>query len=80
MKKFLNIKGNYKFEWQDLRAITTIINVIGIIFFGYSAAWVGLTIAAVGILKDFTNKNRHLNDLLLHLSGVVLNLYFLAQI
>lgn len=80
MKNFFNIRTSYKFEWQDLRAAATILNVIGIIFFGYAAAYAGLVIAMIGIAKDLSNKNRHLNDLLLHLSSVVLNLYFLSQI
>lgn len=80
MKNFFNIKTKYHFEWNDLRAAAMMINVIAIIFFGYAAAYAGLIIAAVGIIKDFSNKNRHLNDILLHLSSVVLNIYFLAQI
>lgn len=80
MKKFLNIEKSYKFEWQDLRAFATILNVIGIILFGYTAAWLGLAIAVVGIIKDFTNNNRHLNDFLLHSATLILNIYFLAQI
>lgn len=80
MKHFLNIKTPYKFEWQDLRALATILNVIGIIIFGYTAAWLGLTIAIVGIIKDLTNNNRHLNDFLLHGATLILNIYFLAQI
>ena len=80
MKNFLNIKKSYKFEWQDLRAFATILNVIGIILFGYTAAWLGLAIAVVGIIKDFTNNNRHLNDFLLHGATLILNIYFLAQI
>ena len=80
MKKFLNIKSSYKFEWQDLRAIFTVINVISIIIFGYSAGWIGLAIAFVGIIKDMTNKNRHINDFLMHFSSLILNLYFIAQI
>ena len=80
MKNFLNIEKSYKFEWQDLRAFATILNVIGIILFGYTVAWLGLAIAVVGIIKDFTNNNRHLNDFLLHSATLILNIYFLAQI
>ena len=80
MKKFFNIKTSYRFEWQDLRLITTILNVIGIILFGFTAAYAGLAIAAIGIIKDLTNKDRHLNDILLHLTSVVLNIYFISQI
>ena len=30
------------------------------------------------IIKDFTNKNRHINDFVLHGAMVVLNIYFLT--
>lgn len=80
MKNFFNINTKYRFEWNDLRAAAMMINVIAIICFGYAAAYAGLLIAAVGIIKDLSNKNRHLNDILLHLSSVVLNIYFLTQI
>lgn len=80
MKNFFNINTKYRFEWNDLRAAAMMINVIAIICFGYAAAYAGLVIAAVGIVKDLSNKNRHLNDILLHLSSVVLNIYFLTQI
>lgn len=80
MKNFFNINTKYRFEWNDLRAAAMMINVIAIICFGYAAAYAGLLIAAIGIIKDLSNKNRHLNDILLHLSSVVLNIYFLTQI
>lgn len=80
MKTFLNIKNKYKFEWNDLRAVAMILNVIAIIFFGYAGAYVGLLIAVIGIIKDFTNKNRHLNEILLHLSSIILNVFFLTKI
>ena len=78
MKKFFNIEETYRFEWQDLRAVATVLNVILIMAFGLQVAWFGLGIAAVGIIKDFTNKNRHINDFVLHGAMVVLNIYFLT--
>lgn len=80
MKQFFNIERVYKFEWNDLRAATMVLNVLAIILFGYAAAYAGLLIAAVGIVKDFSNKGRHINDIVLHLSSVVLNTFFLTQI
>lgn len=77
MRNFFNVETAYRFEWNDLRALTMILNVIFVIIFGFSASWFGLTIAAVGIIKDLTNKNRHINDILMHVAGVVLNCYFL---
>lgn len=80
MKTFFSIETKYKFEWNDLRALAMMLNVIAIILFGYAAAYAGLLIAGVGIIKDFSNKNRHINDILLHFSSVILNIYFLTQI
>lgn len=78
MREFFNIDGNYRFEWQDLRAAATILNVALIMIFGLEVAWFGLMIAVVGIIKDCTNKHRHVNDFLLHGATAVLNIYFLT--
>jgi hypothetical protein len=78
MRNFFNIETAYRFEWNDLRALTMILNVIFVMIFGFSASWFGLTIAAVGIIKDLTNPQRHCNDILMHVAGVVLNCYFLS--
>lgn len=78
MKNFFNISSPYQFEWNDLRAFTMILNVIFVVIFGFSASWFGLTIAAIGIIKDITDKDRRVNGFLMHVAGVVLNLYFLS--
>lgn len=78
MKKFFNIERVYQFEWNDLRALTMIMNVVFVMLFGFSASWFGLGIAAVGIIKDFTNPQRHFNDVMMHIASVVLNCYFLS--
>ena len=80
MRKFFNLYAPYKLEWQDLRAAGMVLNVVLIITCGFGSAWFGLGIALVGIFKDCTNQNRHVNDFLLHFSSVVLNLYFLSQL
>lgn len=77
VKRFFGINSAYKFEWNDLRAIITIINVILIMIFGLSIAWFGLAVAVVGLVRDFTS-DRHLNGILMHLASVVLNLYFIS--
>ena len=77
MKKFFGIEMPYKFEMNDLRAVVQIINVVLIMIFGLSISWFGLTIAFCGLIKDFTT-DRHINGILMHLSGVVLNIYFLT--
>lgn len=78
MKKFFRIEENYKFEWNDLRCFATVVNVILIMIYGLSIAWFGLGIAIVGIVKDLTT-DRHVNGLLMHISSVVLNVYFLLM-
>ena len=78
MKKFFRIEENYKFEWNDLRCFITVVNVILIMIYGLSIAWFGLGIAIIGIVKDLTT-DRHVNGLLMHLSSVVLNIYFLLM-
>ena len=77
MKEFFGIEEPYKFEWNDLRAGIQIINVVLIMIYGLSVSWFGLAIALFGIVKDLTN-HRHVNDLLMHVSTAVLNIYFLT--
>ena len=66
----------YKFEYNDLRAIITLINVILIIKYGLSIAWFGLIVASVGLLKDFT-VDKIVNGVVMLLSNVILNLFFI---
>lgn len=77
VKSFFRIETKYKFEWNDLRAFITTVNVILIMIYGLSIAWFGLVIALVGIVKDLTT-DRHINGLIMHLSNVVLNVFFLV--
>lgn len=76
MKEFFKIEGRYKFEYNDLRALITVINVILIMIFGLSIAWFGLAVALIGVIKDL-KVDRHINGLVMHLASVALNVYFL---
>ena len=76
IKKFFKIQKPYKFEYNDLRCFITVINVILIMKYGLSIAWFGLAVAAIGVVKDLTT-DRRINGLLMHISSVVLNGYFL---
>lgn len=73
----------YQFEWNDIRAVITILNVILIMIYGLSIAWFGLAVAGFGILKDLTEipggKFRY-SSLIMHLSNVALNVYFLIML
>lgn len=77
VKKFFNIETAYKFEMNDLRAVIQIINVALIMMFGLSVSWFGLALAVFGLIKDFTT-DRHINSILMHIAGAVLNIYFLT--
>ena len=76
VKEFFRIEESYKFEYNDLRCAITVINVILIMIFGLSIAWFGLAVALVGVIKDL-KVDRHINGLVMHLSSVALNVYFL---
>ena len=76
VKEFFDITAPYKFEYNDLRALITVVNVILIMIYGLSIAWFGLAIAFIGVIKDL-KVDRHINGLVMHLSSVALNVYFL---
>lgn len=76
VKNFFKIEEKYRFEYNDLRCLITIFNVILIIIYGLSISWFGLTVAAIGIIKDLT-VDRHINGLLMHIATAALNIYFL---
>lgn len=78
MKKFFKIEDSYSFEWNDLRCFITVINVILIMVYGLSISWFGLGVALIGVIKDLTT-DRRINGLLMHLSNVTLNIYFLLM-
>ena len=77
VKKFFNIETAYKFEMNDLRAVIQMVNVALIMMFGLSVSWFGLALAVFGLIKDFTT-DRHINSILMHTSGAILNIYFLT--
>ena len=72
--------SKYKFEWNDLRAATTLLNVVLIIIYGLTISWFGLALAILGVIKDLTDETFRWNSLIMHLSNVVLNVFFLAQL
>ncbi len=67
-----------KFEWNDLRAFITIINVILIMRFGLSIAWFSLGVATMGLIKDITIDKKW-NGAIMHVSNMVLNIFFLTS-
>ncbi len=78
IRNFFRIYSKYKFEWNDLRAGITLLNVILIMIFGLSISWFGLAIAIFGIVKELTG-NRRINCLLMYLANFALNVHFLLM-
>lgn len=76
VKKVFNIERKYKFEFNDIRAVLTVLNVVLIMTFGLSIAWFGLAISFIGFVKDLTT-DRHINGIIMHLSTIALNVYFI---
>jgi hypothetical protein len=77
VKKFFNIETPYKFEYNDLRCLITILNVGLIMVYGLSISWFGLAVAVIGLVKDFAT-DRHINGILMHFASIALNVYFLT--
>ena len=77
MRDFFSITEPFRFGWNDLRAFIQLLNVVLIMIFGLSVSWFGLAIAVFGVIKDMS-QHRHINDIIMHMSGVVLNVYFLT--
>lgn len=78
IKEFFNIKGNYKFDYNDIRCLLTVLNVILILKFGLSVAFIGLAIAIFGTIRDLVYEERKINSTIQHLAMVILNLYFVS--
>lgn len=77
MKQFFNLTQPYHFEWNDLRCLMTVVNVLLVLCFGLSLSWFGLAVALLGIVKDLTI-DRRINGLVMHSANAILNLYFLS--
>lgn len=75
IKKFFGIVDKYHFEWNDLRCLLTVINVILIMSIGFEVAWFGLTISVLGFVRDMLSERR-VSGTIMHLSTIVLNGYF----
>ena len=76
MKNFFSITESYKFEWGDFDAVTTVLNLILIVAIGFKASFFGLAVALFGIARDLVI-HRRINGLLIHVSSIILNIYFI---
>lgn len=79
LKDFFGVYEPYKFEWNDLRAFVTVINVVLIMIYGMSIAWFGLGVAIIGVIKDLTT-DRRISGFVMHLANITLNVFFLVQL
>lgn len=77
IKRLFNITNSYQFEWNDLRTVITVINVILIMRFGLTVTWFGFAVAVLGLIKEFSG-NRHINCIISYLATIALNLYFMS--
>ena len=78
IKTFFHIEGAYKFDYNDLRALSMIINVILIMTLGLISSWFGLAVAVVWLIVDLI-KGPRINGMLLNVASIILNIYFLTQ-
>lgn len=77
VKKFFNITEKYKFEWNDLRCLLTVINVFLIMTIGFEVAWFGLGISVLGFVRDMISERR-VSGTIMHISTIILNAYFVS--
>lgn len=76
-------KVHYQFEWNDLRCLVTVVNIILIMLFGLQISWFGLVIACLGCIKDLTEiktSKFRWSSLIMHLANMGLNIFFLCQL
>lgn len=77
LKKFFNITEKYKFEWNDLRCLLTVINVLLIMTIGFEVAWFGLTVSVLGFVRNMISERR-VSGTIMHISTIILNAYFVC--
>ena len=79
MKRFFNIEAEkYIFDYNDIRMILTVFNVIMIITFGLTVAYIGLAIAIFGTIRDLVIEERKINSTVQHIMMIILNTYFVS--
>lgn len=66
----------YQYEHLDLAALMTLINTIVILAWG-KGAYVGLPVAIIGLIYDL-RKGCHINNIVMRVSLIVMNVYFLT--
>lgn len=78
VKKFFSMKENkYCFEWADVSACLTILNVAFVVAGLWWAPLLGLANCGLAIVLNARGKT-HLNSYLIQIALIVLNCYFLS--
>lgn len=67
-----------KFEINDIRCLLAVFNVVLVLCFGRSLAWVGIGIAALGILKDIV-VDKKMNGLVMHSANILMSVLMLFK-
>ena len=78
VKKFFNIKSGYSFEYNDLRCVVMLVNVLLIMTFGLAVAKIGLAIAIYGTIRDLIYEEIKVNSVIMYISTIMLNCYFVS--
>lgn len=71
------MKVKYKFEWADISALLTLLNVTLVLLGWYYAPIVGIVNCILNLILNVKYKS-HLNLYLIQASLIVLNCYFLT--
>ena len=66
----------YHYEHMDLAALMTLLNTLAIIIYN-KGAYVGLPVAVIGLFYDL-RKGCHWNNVIMRLSLIAMNIYFLT--
>lgn len=77
MRELFGIKEKkYVFEWGDISALITVLNVVFIVLGYWWAPVLGLMNAILSIVLNAYNKT-HLNLYIIQIALIILNMYFL---
>ena len=78
MKKFFGIEEKqYVFEWGDVSALLTVLNVFFIVMGMWWAPFFGLANCVLAIVLNVLG-NAHLNAYIIQMSLIMLNIFFLC--
>lgn len=73
--KFENGK-HYKYEHMDLASFFTVLNTLVIIFLD-KGPYVGIPVNVIGLFYDL-KQGCHINNIVMRLSLIIMNIYFLT--